>query len=58
VGPLPEETDWADFALARFAGDEMESVRTVKEEAGRAVLDIAASGLDAAMNIYNRRAEP
>jgi len=58
VGPLPEETDWADFALARFTGDEKENVRTVKEEAGRAVLHIAASGLDAAMNTYNRRAEP
>jgi PTH1 family peptidyl-tRNA hydrolase len=58
VGPLPEEEDRADFVLARFTGDEMEDVRKMKEDAGRAVLDIAISGLDTAMNTYNRRVEP
>lgn len=58
VGPLPAGTDRADFVLAKFTEDEMEAARTAKEEAGRAVLDIAASGPDAAMNTYNRRVNP
>jgi PTH1 family peptidyl-tRNA hydrolase len=58
VGPLPEGTDWADFVLSGFAGAETEEVLKMKEEAAGAVLDIAGSGLDAAMNTYNRRVEP
>jgi len=58
VGPLPEGTDWADFVLASFTGAEADDVGKMKEEAARAVLDIASSGLDAAMNTYNRRVEP
>ncbi len=58
VGPLPPGTGWADFLLSRFAGGEAEEVKRMKEEAAGAVLDIAASGLDAAMNKYNRRVEP
>ena len=58
VGPLPAGTDWADFVLARFTADETDDILKMKEEAARAVLDIAGSGLDAAMNTYNRRTEP
>ena len=57
VGPLPPGRDWADFVLAGFTGAEADDVRKMKEEAAQAVLDIAGSGLDAAMNTYNRRAE-
>jgi PTH1 family peptidyl-tRNA hydrolase len=58
VGPLPEGTDWADFVLSAFTGAETDDVVKMKEEAARAVLEIARSGLDAAMNTYNRRVEP
>jgi PTH1 family peptidyl-tRNA hydrolase len=58
VGPLPEGADWADFVLAGFSGAEDEDLSRMKEDAARAVLDIAGSGLDAAMNTYNRRVEP
>lgn len=58
VGPLPPGVEWADFVLARFAGPETDDVRKMKEEAALAVLDIAGSGLDAAMNTYNKRIEP
>jgi PTH1 family peptidyl-tRNA hydrolase len=57
VGPLPPGTDWAEFVLSSFNSSEADDVREMKEEAARAVLDIAGSGLDAAMNTYNRRAE-
>ncbi|MGD8627789.1 MAG: aminoacyl-tRNA hydrolase [bacterium] len=58
VGPLPSGVDWADFVLARFTGEEADAAGKMKEEAVQAVLDIAGSGLDAAMNTYNRRIEP
>jgi PTH1 family peptidyl-tRNA hydrolase len=55
IGPLPPETDPRDFVLSRFTGDELAKVEQLKKAAAEAILEIADSGLDRAMNTYNRR---
>ena len=57
VGPVPPDTDPADFVLSRFTGDEEALVADLKTEAAEALMAIAASGLEHAMNTYNRRAD-
>jgi PTH1 family peptidyl-tRNA hydrolase len=56
IGPLPTDTDAADFVLSGFSAGEQQKARMMKEEAAQAVLTVAASGLDSAMNIFNKRA--
>ena len=55
VGPLPPETDPADFVLSRFRPDEEGIVEELKGAAGDAVLAICTHGIDKAMNTYNKR---
>jgi PTH1 family peptidyl-tRNA hydrolase len=57
IGPLPPDTDPAEFVLSRFDPDEREAVEHLKENASKAVLTIAASGLELGMNTYNRKAD-
>lgn len=49
----PMET--ADWVLARFTPNEREQATQAADRAVEAVLDILTSGLDAAMNTFNRR---
>lgn len=57
VGPVPADTDPADFVLSAFSPDEVDAVGKVTAVAGEAVLTVAADGIDKAMNIYNRRTD-
>jgi PTH1 family peptidyl-tRNA hydrolase len=57
IGPVPPDTDPADFVLSRFRDDERAVVERLKQEAADALLAVAASGLEHAMNIYNRRVD-
>jgi len=57
VGPLPADTDPAEFVLSRFAADEMAAVERLKQDAVEALLAVAASGLEHAMNTYNRKTD-
>ena len=53
-GPM----DTADWVLARFAGEEAAEADAAVTRAVEAVLEILTSGLDAAMNTFNRRRKP
>jgi PTH1 family peptidyl-tRNA hydrolase len=55
IGPVPPGTVPADFVLSRFTAGESAVVRRLKHDAAEALLAIAASGLEIAMNTYNRR---
>ena len=57
VGPLPPDTDPAEFVLSRFASDEEAAVERLKQDATEALLTVAASGLERAMNTYNRKVD-
>jgi PTH1 family peptidyl-tRNA hydrolase len=57
VGPLPPGRDPVEFVLGRFSESEEESLEKVRQDARRAVIDIADTGLSDAMNMYNRRSE-
>lgn len=56
VGPLAPGVNSVDFVLGRFAAEEMAAVELMKRQAGLAILEVSDSGLDAAMNKYNRKA--
>ena len=47
--------DVADFVLSGFSAEERERLPKIVENGGKAVLDIAARGFDAAMKIRNTR---
>jgi len=53
IGPQPERLDAADFVLSRFKPDEEEGFNAALGLAEEAVLLVAASGVEAAMNRYN-----
>jgi PTH1 family peptidyl-tRNA hydrolase len=55
VGPLPPGIDAQDFVLSRFTSEEEPVVEQLKGEACEALLAVAASGIDKAMNRYNKR---
>ena len=57
VGPVPPDTDPADFVLSRFTGGEEAHVEQLKNEAADALIAIATSGLEHAMNTYNRKVD-
>jgi PTH1 family peptidyl-tRNA hydrolase len=57
VGPLPEETDPAEFVLSCFPAEERRAVDRMKKRAGEALLKIATEGIESAMNAYNRKVE-
>ena len=55
IGPVPSGAVPADFVLSRFDAGESAAVRRLKHDAAEAVLAIAESGLEIAMNTYNRK---
>jgi PTH1 family peptidyl-tRNA hydrolase len=57
IGPVPPQTDPADFVLSRFEAAELAAMEAARRDACEAVLTIASGGLDKAMNKYNRRVE-
>jgi PTH1 family peptidyl-tRNA hydrolase len=57
IGPLPADTDAADYVLSGFAPEERPEAERLKTEAAEAVLTIAATGLDHAMNRFNKRTD-
>lgn len=54
VGRPPEGWDLADFVLSRFGEDEKKAVEESVLKAAEAVTTIMESGVEAAMNKYNR----
>jgi PTH1 family peptidyl-tRNA hydrolase len=55
VGPLPPDADPADFVLSKFTPEEEATVERLKKEAVEALTSVADSGIEHAMNTYNRR---
>ena len=55
VGNKPAEWDLADYVLARFPDNELETVRESVKLAGEACDTILIDGIDKAMNQYNKK---
>lgn len=58
VGAKPKGWDLADHVLSRFSSSERKIVDEAICKAGDAVEKILSEGVDAAMNIYNKKVEP
>jgi PTH1 family peptidyl-tRNA hydrolase len=58
IGLPPPGVDWVEFVLSEFPPDERERVDRMVESAADAVELAARSGLDAAMNRFNRPQPP
>ncbi len=57
VGAKPKGWDLADFVLGRFSQEDRKIVDAAVERAAEAVEMILQDGVDAAMNVYNRKQE-
>lgn len=57
IGPVPPSEDPAEFVLKAFSSKERPHVQEAIETAAEAVRVAAASGIETAMNQFNRRAE-
>lgn len=55
IGPLPADTDPADFVLKRFSATEERKIKELLPELVSAVTLAIQEGMDAAMNRYNNR---
>ena len=55
VGAKPEKWDLADYVLGRFPKEEEPVIREALEKVSRACECIITDGIDAAMNLYNRK---
>lgn len=55
IGDKPEGWDLADYVLSRFQGEEQVAIREALKEASEACKTIITSGLEAAMNQYNKK---
>ena len=55
IGPLPEGVDAADFVLREFGAEEAAQLPAVLEAAGEALIMLFESGVDRAMNVYNKK---
>lgn len=55
VGAKPKGWDLADHVLGRFSDSDRKLVDEAIEKAGKAVEIMIADGVDAAMNIYNKK---
>lgn len=53
IGKAPESWDMADYVLSRFNDNETEHIKSSIDRAADAAASIVASGVDAAMNMYN-----
>lgn len=56
VGDKPEGWDLADYVLSRFKEEEQPAIRQALKNASDACRMIISSGIDAAMNQYNKKA--
>ncbi len=54
IGRAPERWDLADYVLSRFSKEDREIIDQSIEKAADAVLTIVRSGVEKAMNSYNR----
>jgi PTH1 family peptidyl-tRNA hydrolase len=54
IGKPPEGWDLADFVLSKFSREDRKIIDESVQKAAEAVITIVKSGVDAAMNIYNR----
>ena len=55
VGDKPKEWDLADYVLSRFLQQEQPLVRDALKDSSDACKMIMTSGIEAAMNLYNRK---
>jgi PTH1 family peptidyl-tRNA hydrolase len=55
VGDKPKDWDLADYVLSRFQGEEQAAIREALKNASDACKTIITSGMEEAMNIYNRK---
>jgi PTH1 family peptidyl-tRNA hydrolase len=55
VGDKPKGWDLADYVLGRFPEDEQSIVRDTIKKSSEAVKVILKDGMEAAMNVYNRK---
>ncbi len=55
VGGKPGDWDLADYVLSRFQGEEQAAIREALKDASDACRMMVNSGMDEAMNIYNRK---
>jgi PTH1 family peptidyl-tRNA hydrolase len=55
VGGKPEEWDLADYVLSRFLKEEQPTIREALKDASDACRVMITSGIDEAMNQYNRK---
>lgn len=55
VGEKPKDWDLADYVLSRFKGDEEVIIREALRDTSDACRMIIRDGMDAAMNIYNKK---
>jgi len=58
IGPVPEGRVTKDFVLSRFEKEELPKVEEMVNCATEAVKLVLFSGLDKAMNAYNKKVEP
>ena len=55
IGPPPDPSRWKDFVLGRFTDREMEILEQTLPEAVKAVETVVLSGIQEAMQTFNRR---
>lgn len=55
VGERPKEWDLADYVLSRFKGEEQKLIREALKDSSDACKMIINDGMDAAMNLYNKK---
>ncbi len=57
VGDKPKDWDLADYVLSRFQGEEQAIIRDALRDASDACRMMIATGIDEAMNRYNKKKE-
>lgn len=55
VGERPKDWDLADYVLSRFKGEEQVAIREALKETSDSCRMIITDGMDAAMNLYNKK---
>lgn len=55
VGDKPKDWDLADYVLSRFLPEEQQAIREALKDSSDACRAIISSGIDVAMNQYNRK---
>ena len=56
VGNKPDGWDLADYVLGKFSKDEQEVLKETKQRVAKACEVIVVEDMDAAMNVYNKKA--